>query len=93
MVAVKELQGLRVRCEQWACDQSCPLEGQGCSGLLGAGAVGGFELGKEAASLGDEHAGTPVVWSGGSMRLGGWFLTALQEEAVSPPAPPQGEGL
>ena len=51
MVAVKELQGLRVRCEQWACDLRAVPEGQGCLDFLGL-SWGWFRVGAEGCLLG-----------------------------------------
>ena len=51
MVAVKELQGLRVRCEQWACDLRAVPEGQACLDFLGL-RWGWFRVGAEGCLLG-----------------------------------------
>ena len=51
VVAVKELQGLRVRCEQWACDLRAVPEGWGCLDFPGL-SWGWFRVGAEGCLLG-----------------------------------------
>lgn len=51
MAAVKELQGLRVRCQQWACELRAVPEGQGCLDCLGL-SWGWFGVGAEGCLLG-----------------------------------------